>query len=75
MKLNIAISALVAGTMAHKLNSDKTLDELREMFSGYDYSGHKHYRWANDPFYADPDEWIKSAPAAYEALAQKHSLG
>lgn len=40
---------------------------------GYDYSGEKHWKWANDPFYANPDEWIKSAPQAYDTLAQVHT--
>ena len=32
----------------------------------WDYSGNKHWKFANDRFYADPDEWIDSAPKAYE---------
>merc|ERR1711998_584851 len=27
-------------------------------YSGWDYSGEKHWKFANDRFYADPDEWI-----------------
>lgn len=32
----------------------------------WDYSGEKHWKFANDKFYADPEEWIDSAPKAYD---------
>ena len=49
-------------------------------FESYDYSGAKHWRWANDPFYADPPEWIDSSPHGYDdyvydpSLAQRMSI-
>ena len=43
-------------------------------YASYDYSGEKHWKWANDPFYADPEEWIRSAPPPYDSLAQLRSM-
>ena len=42
-----------------------TQSEIPDYWS-FDYSGEKHWKYANDRFYADPDEWIDSAPKAYD---------
>ena len=50
----------------------KSKSEVPDYWS-FDYSGLKHWRWAEDPYYADPDEWVKSAPKAYDSLVQIQS--
>ena len=41
----------------------------------YPYSANRHWEFAGDPYYADPEEWVSSAPKAYEALLQVQSRG
>ena len=52
-----------------RLTQAKSTAEVPDYWT-FDYSGNKHWKFANDPFYADPDEWIKSAPAAYDSFVQ-----
>ena len=42
-------------------------------YSGWDYSGEKHWKFANDPFYADPQEWIDSSPTGYDDYVHDES--
>ena len=49
-------------------------------YESWDYSGEKHWKWANDPFYANPEKWIDGAPVGYDdyvwdpSLAQRMSM-
>lgn len=41
----------------------------------YDYSGERHWKYANDDFYANPQEWIDGMPHGYEVQAQLAQVG
>ena len=41
----------------------------------WDYGGEKHWKFANDKYYADPDEWIASSPAGYDDYVHDENMG
>ena len=61
-KQNLGISLQQAGSQA----------QIPDFWS-YDYSPLRHWEFAGDNYYADPEEWIRSAPKAYESLVQVQS--
>lgn len=55
--------------IALQTQTDTNLHSDIPDYWSYDYSGGKHSRWANDPYYAHPAEWVASSPKGYDDTA------
>ena len=57
--------------------NEATLAQTGEKIPDYDdyyYSGAKHWLYTNDPYFANPDEYVDDAPAGYDDFVHDESV-